>query len=152
MKFHEGDTAWSLILRIITLSTTLNSNPQSLYWPTRRCPSLPCPPLTNLQPHGSSWLLRAPQVGFCLQTLPPIFCLGLLPWTLCCPRATQISAQVPSLSDSPALTIPSIAPLIDYFLRVTHHIWNVQPISGFLVCCWTLASVGAPPQGRWRLC
>lgn len=96
----------------------LNSNPQSLYWPTRRCPSLPCPPLTNLQPHGSSLASQStPRVGFCLRTLPPIFCLGLSALNFVLPQShSDLCPEVPSLRQ-PCLTIPSIAPTQDYFLR-----------------------------------
>lgn len=131
------------------LPPPLNSNPESLYWPTRHCLSLSCSPFSlTFSYMGLLWLLRALQVGFCLRTLAPIFCLGLSALHSVLPQSHSDLCPKCHLSDRPALTIPSVAPTQYCFPYVTHHIWNVRPISGFLVCCWTLASVGAPSTGQ----
>ena len=133
------------------LPPPLNSNPKSLYWPTRHCLNLPCPLFSlTFSYMGLLWLLRALQVGFCLRTLAYIFCLGLCP-ELCAAPEPLRSLPKCHLSDRPVLTIPSVAPTQYCFPHVSHHIWNVWPISGFLVCCWTWLAWALPPQSKWRL-
>lgn len=105
-------------------------------------PSPTMPSLTNLQPHGSSLASQSTPSWFLSQDLTT----HLLPGTLCpelcaAPEPLRSLPKCP-LSDSPAPDHPINSPDTGLFPSCIYHIWNVQPISGFLVCCWTLASVG----------
>lgn len=134
------------------LPPPLNSNPKSLYWPTRHCLSLPCPPFSlTFSYMGLLWFLRALQVGFCLRTLAHIFCLELsalnsvLPQShpdLCPSAISQTGLPWPSHQWPPHSIVSLMSLIISEMC---------DPSLVFLYVAGPWLAWALPPQSRWRL-